>query len=98
PEIDKLMAIQNTMRITLEVALNECVPFSEFLVGELAARMAAYCISVVPIERQQVLLAAVIDALPRTLENKLREQAIMKSTWETDGVEHKNVPDRNEVN
>lgn len=97
PQMPNIMVAQNTLRACMEVVLNECLPYDDFFCGELSVRLAAYAISVVPIERQAALLAAVQDALPATLANKLREGAVIKSTWLTDGVEHPNIPDKGSV-
>ncbi|RVD14241.1 MAG: hypothetical protein EOS73_16185 [Mesorhizobium sp.] len=97
PQIPNLMVAQNTLRACMEVVLNECLPYDDFFCGELAVRLAAYAISAVPIERHDALLQAVQTALPATLANKLREGAVIKSTWLTDGVEHPNIPDKSQV-
>lgn len=97
PKMPEIIAAQNTLRLCMEVVLNECLPYDDFFCGELSVRLAAYAISVVPIERQSALLAAVQKALPETLANKLREGAFIKSTWITDGVEHQNVPGKGSV-
>ncbi|CAN5476746.1 hypothetical protein BH10PSE7_BH10PSE7_15060 [soil metagenome] len=97
PHIMKIMIAQNAMRCCMEEIYNEYLPYDDFFCGEMAVRLAAYSVSCVPIERQEALLVAVQEALPATLANKLKEGAVLKTTWITDGVEHPNVPEKGDV-
>lgn len=97
PQLLNLMAAQNALRTCMEVVLAECLPYDELFLGELAVRMAAYSISAAPIETHEALILAVQDALPRTLSNKLREGAVIRATWTTDGVEHPNIPAKGDI-
>ncbi len=93
----EVMAAQNTMRICMEVVFNACIPYDRMFCGELAVRLAAYAISAAPIEDQARMVSLVQEALPNALATKLREGAIIKTTWMTDGIEHPNVPDKGSV-
>jgi len=92
-----VMVAQNTIRCCMEVVFNQCIPYDKFFCAELAARLAAYSISAAPIEDHSEMVARVQKALPNALATKLREGAIIKTTWMTDGVVHPNVPDRGSV-
>lgn len=92
-----VMAAQNTIRICMEVVFNACVPYDRLFCGELATRLAAYAISAAPIEDHTRMVSLVQEALPGALATKLREGAIIKTVWETDGIQHPNVPDKGSV-
>ncbi|AID18373.1 hypothetical protein PPF1_60 [Rhizobium phage vB_RleM_PPF1] len=97
PDIDKIIAAQNTLRCCMEVVFDECLPYDDVFCGELAIRLAAYAISAVPIERHQVLLDAAVEGLPAALARRVRERVVIKTTWETDGVRHPNIPRKGDV-
>ncbi|NEI60958.1 hypothetical protein [Rhizobium leguminosarum] len=97
PDIDKIIAAQNTLRRCIEVVFDECLPYDDVFCGELAIRLAAYAISAVPIERHGVVLHAVIEGLPAALSRRVREGVVIKTEWETDGVRHPNVPRKGNV-
>jgi hypothetical protein len=92
-----VMAAQNTIRICMEVVLNACIPYDRYFCGELAVRLAAYAISATPIEDHAEMVRLVQKALPGGLANKLKEGAIIKTSWVTDGIEHPNVPDKGSI-
>lgn len=97
PQLLNLMVAQNTLRCCMEVVLAECMPYDELFCAELAVRLAAYSISATPIERHEYLTKAVQNAIPNALANKIREGAVIKSTWLTDGIEHPNIPDKGDI-
>lgn len=94
----EIIAAQNTLRTCMEIVFNECAPYDEWFCAELASRLAAYALSVIPIERQSHWVAIVQDGLPGALAGKLRDGAVIKAKWVTNGVEHQNVPEKAEVN
>ncbi|MBY5849630.1 hypothetical protein HFN51_03530 [Rhizobium leguminosarum] len=97
PDIDKIIAAQNTLRRCIEVVFDECLPYDDVFCGELAIRLAAYAISAVPIERHGIVLQAVVEALPAALARRVREGVVIKTQWVTDGVRHPNVPRKGDV-
>jgi hypothetical protein len=97
PDIDKIIAAQNTLRRCIEVVFDECLPYDDVFCGELAIRLAAYAISAVPIERHGTVLQAVVEALPAALARRVREGVVIKTQWVTDGVRHPNIPRKGDV-
>lgn len=97
PQMPNIIAAQNAMRVCLEVILNECIPYDGFYCAEMATRLATYVISAAPIEQHADLLEATIGAMPAALANKIREGAVIRSTWLTNGVEHPNIPEKGEI-
>ena len=97
PDIDKIIAAQNTLRRCIEVVFEECLPYDDVFCGEMAIRLAAYAISAVPIERHQLLLEAVVEGLPAALARRVREGAVIRTEWQTDGVNHPNIPRKGDV-
>lgn len=93
----KAIAAQNVLRDVLSVILNECSPHGEQLPLSLAARMASYCISHLPIEMQEASLKAVGEILPSIHMNRLAAGIHLDSTWSTNGVEHKNMPAKGDI-
>lgn len=92
-----MMTAQNTLRVCMEVVLNESLPYDQLFCAELAVRLAAYAITVAPIEDHDALVRAVQGALPGAVETKRREGAIIRTSWMTDGAERPNVPDPGQV-
>ncbi|MGR9441646.1 hypothetical protein [Rhizobium leguminosarum] len=97
PDIDKIIAAQNTLRKCMEVVFEECMPYDEIFCGEMAVRLATYAISAVPIERHGLVLNAVIEGLPAALARRVREGIAIRTEWETDGVRHANIPRKGDV-
>ncbi|BCH33263.1 hypothetical protein MesoLjLc_51930 [Mesorhizobium sp. L-8-10] len=97
-EMPNIIAAQNTLRFCLEVVLRECIPYDEYLLAELAARMAAYTVSAAPIERQEQLAEIVSNSINKSLQEKLSRGMALKTEWATDGqVPYPNVPDKSQV-
>lgn len=92
PEVRNVQAAQNTLRTCIEAVLKDSAPYSDLTCGELAIRLASYCISAVPLERQDELLSHVIAVLPAAHSKRLAQGIIIQSEWETNGVRHENVP------
>jgi hypothetical protein len=97
PDIDKIIAAQNTLRKCMEVVFEECMPYDEIFCGEMAVRLATYAISAVPIERHGLVLNAVIEGLPAALARRVRDGIAIRTEWETDGVRHANIPRKGDV-
>lgn len=96
-EMIDFIAAQNALRVSMEVVFQRCLPYGEEFLAEMAARLASYSISAAPIERQQDILTAVVEALPGALETRLKSGSVIKTTWTTDGVAHPNMPEQGEV-
>ena len=96
-QMPNIIAAQNTLRTCMEVVFNECLPYDEYFLAEMAVRLATYAISAAPIERHQVLAGAVVDGIPPALERRVREGVSIRSKWVTGGVEHSNIPTKGEI-
>lgn len=78
---------------------NECTPYGEYLLAELATRMAAYTVSAAPIERQEWLADLVANSIPKALAEKLQRNMAIKTEWTTDsGALSPNVPEPGKTN
>ncbi len=97
PQMPNIIAAQNALRLCMEVVFNECIPYNEAFLCEMAARMAAYAISAGPIESHGAMTDATLGALPVALANKIKEGAVIRSSWMTDGVSRPNIPARREL-
>lgn len=92
PDTLNLMAAQNTGRFALEVILNECLPYDRHFLAEIGVRLAAYAVTAAPIQDHDALIASIQNALPRAVSEKVAQGAVIRSTWEQDGVERPNIP------
>lgn len=98
PHTLNLMAAQNTMRSVFEIVLQECLPYDQTFLTELAVRAAAYLISAAPVEDHEPMVEAARGALAHALAEKVRQGAVIKTTWLVDGGERSNIPSGVEVN
>lgn len=87
-----LMAAQNAGRFAMEVILRECLPYDRVFLAELGVRLAAYAVTAAPIQDHDTLIASIQNALPRAVAEKVAQGAVIRSTWEQDGVERPNIP------
>lgn len=92
------IAAQNVLRDCMTVIFNECTPYSEAFPIDLAVRLASYAISNLPVEKQDVAAHLVGKNLPVVHATRLKQGIFLQSTWETDGVQHKNVPGKEDIN
>lgn len=92
PDTLNIMAAQNAIRACLEIILQDCLPYDQRFLAELSVRSAAYLVSAAPIEDHAAMLEVVAASLPGALAEKIRQGAVIRSTWSTDGREHANVP------
>lgn len=93
----KVMVAQNTLRICLEVALDECIPYDVAFLGELGVRLAAYSLSAAPVEDHASLVAQVAAALPATLEAKVLAGAVIRAEWDRGGTVGLNIPRKGDL-
>lgn len=98
PDQKSAIAAQNVLRDCMTVIMNECAPFTDALPIDVAVRMASYAISVLPIEQQETALNSVLILLPEAHARRMRQGIHIDTDWVTDGVHHKNVPGKGDVN
>ena len=92
PDTLNIMAAQNALRACMEVVLNECLPYDRRFLGEIGVRLAAYAVTAAPIQDHEALIAAIADALPGAVAEKVRQGAVIRSDWLQDGVVRPNIP------
>lgn len=97
PEMPNIIAAQNTLRACMEVVFDECLPYGEFFLAEMAIRLGTYSISAAPIERHDVIVDAVVKNMARALQNRVAEGSVIKTRWLTDGVDHPNLPSKGDI-
>lgn len=97
PEMPNIIAAQNTLRTCMEVVFNECLPYGEFFLAEMAIRLGTYSISAAPHERHDILVDAVCKNMARALQTRVAEGSVIKTRWITDGVDHANLAGKGDV-
>ncbi|WP_192252063.1 hypothetical protein [Mesorhizobium silamurunense] len=94
----KAIVAQNFVRNSLEVSVEELLPFEMRFIAELAIRVASLVISAAPIEKQDELIALLLHNLRQVHHQRVAAGEVIKLRWEVDGHMQPNVATGNEVN
>lgn len=97
PEMKNIVVAQNAMRVFIEEILIASTPYSEMFLAETTVRVVSYLISAAPIESHQELLRSILQALPDAYRQQLMNGSVIKTVWETDGVERDNIPSKGDL-
>lgn len=92
PKAMEIIAAQNVLRDCISVIFNECMPIDRTFIAEMALRLASYAVSVAPIEDQEGISAIVGASFQKMHHARMKAGIYIESKWVTDGVEHSNVP------
>lgn len=93
-EVRAIQTAQNVLRLCLEATLDKLLPYSEVTCSELAIRLASYAISAAPAEDQPRLVAGVVVSFPEAHARRLEQGVRLTTTWDTQGRERGNFPER----
>ncbi|CDX26944.1 hypothetical protein MPL3356_60629 [Mesorhizobium plurifarium] len=97
-QIVKAIIAENFVRASLEVVVEELIPFNLRFIGELAIRISSLVISAAPIEKQEELIAIVGQSLKAAHFPRVADGQVIRTKWETAGRMQPNVATGNEVN
>lgn len=77
---------QNALRVCLEAAFEQMLPFGEVTPIDMAIRLASYCLSVLPVDRQVYGLTDVLKTLPDAHQHRMEAGVRIRSTWDMSAV------------
>ena len=97
PRFHDMITAQNVLRIALETVLVECLPYDRMFLMELAQRAASYVISAGPVEDHKEMAKAVAATLPDAVTARVSQGTEPRATWMSDGVQHRNVPSKDDL-
>lgn len=97
--LEHVIAGDNMLRDCCTVALECMQPIPVSSITQTAIRIASTLISAMPLEMQETALAQVIEELPAAHKNRMQIGLHLHVSWRDEqGVVHKNVPDKGDVN
>lgn len=94
----KAVVAQNFVRNSLEVSVEELLPFDMRFLAEFAIRVASLVISAAPIEKQEELVGVLAHNLPMVHRQRVAAGEVIKLQWQVDGHMQPNVATGNQVN
>lgn len=77
-----IQVAQNVVRVVLESLLTEMMPTSYSLIVDLAMRSASYAFSVVRLEDQELLVAALINNFAEFHQLRTAHGVVIAAEWE----------------
>ena len=78
-----LVALENFHRVALETLFNECLPYDDVFVAELAVRQAAYTITALPFTTQEKWTDQICQTIPVSVKRKVSNGHVIRTHWNT---------------
>lgn len=96
----KVLAMQNVMTRSLEIMLEQAAPFDKEVVMDLTLRVAAFMITVLPIEDHEEAMMALAKHIPLFVSEKIKQGTAATNFWIRDAasVPTPNIPAKKDVN
>jgi len=78
----KLVVTQNLLRECMEVVIGESLPVGREFFIEIGTRLAAYCLTALPADEQEIGAVAIRTGLLNKLADMQAQGLVIKTEWE----------------